>query len=93
MKLKYPKITAVEYEEKPVEKIRAQDPTVRVVQGDWHELPKLLDSEFGDEWHLAYSLGKTISYNRRPSEMLHLFDEVQFLLDNEGAFVFDRRGI
>ncbi|OGM20660.1 hypothetical protein A2771_02375 [Candidatus Woesebacteria bacterium RIFCSPHIGHO2_01_FULL_38_26b] len=87
----YEDITALEYEQKHVEFIRSKKPNLKIIKGDWKELSSLIGTPpKGDtKIDFAYSLGRSISHNRTPSDMFHLFDEVQLVMTDNGRFLFD----
>lgn len=88
-------VIALEREQHHAVKIQEQDTSITVVQGDWQNLPGVLWSAIGTDGKVqfAYSLGRTASHNRSPVDMLHMFDGVRSILDEQGDFVFDQPDI
>lgn len=85
-------VVALEREPHHVAKIHEQEPAIKVVQGDWDNLPEVLWPVIGngEKVQFAYSCGRTVSHNRRPVDMFHMFDGVRNMLDEQGDFVFDQ---
>lgn len=87
----YKNITALEYEQKHIDYIRQHNPDIRTIRGDWHELIKLYREGRNpyEQVDFAFILGRSITHNRTPSDMLHFFDQFSGIIKDEGVGMVD----
>lgn len=83
-------ITALEFEQHHVKKIKEQEPNVKIIVGDWHNIP-YPDGRFNSDVspEFFYCLGRTILHNNTPEKMARFFDEMQRVLTYDGVGIID----
>ena len=87
----YKNITALEYEQKHVDYILQHNPDIRVIKGDWNQLIELYREGRNpyEQVDCAFILGRSITHNRTPSDMLHFFDQFSGIIKDGGIGVVD----
>lgn len=84
----FKKIIELEYEQKHVDQMKSAQPKMNVIRGDWKKLPLAKSWDTSKPVDFTYSLGRSISHNRTPTEMMHWFDEVTRV--TEGGILIDQ---
>jgi len=84
----YKNITAIDEEKKHIEFIQRQNPSIHVIQNDWHLLSRL-DEFYRQKMDFVFMLGRSLTHNRRPDEMVHCFDQLLGIMSREGRLCFD----
>jgi len=87
----YKNITALDYEQKHIDYIRQHNPNIRAIRGDWHELTNLYREGRNpqEQVDFAFILGRSITHNRTPSDMLHFSDQFSGIIKDGGVGVID----
>lgn len=83
-------VTALEYEHHHVQKIKEQDPDIKAVVVDWHNVP-YPDGRYPNDVspEVFYCLGRTILHNNSPEKMARFFDEMHRVLGEDGVGIID----
>ena len=83
-------VTALEFEQHHVKKIKEQEGDIKAIVADWHNIP-YPNGRYNDETspEVFYCLGRTILHNNTPEKMARYFDEMQRVLTYRGVGIID----
>ena len=83
-------ITALDYEQHHVKRIKEQAPSIKTSVADWHNMPFPNGENFGDlSPEVFYCFGRTVLHNNTPEKMARFFDEMHRVLTPNGIGIID----
>lgn len=84
------RVTAVEFLPSHIEEIHHSLATTGheagVIEGNWHELDKLVS---GEQFDVVFCLGRTMMHNRTPEEYVSFFDQITRAVKSGGKIMVD----